>query len=161
MQVCHICRIFPTIKPETLSKPAQQSDDDTVFRKLKDNMRKDQCFSIIENDPVIQQVGKAIIGARKQNKLREARNKAQTTMRRLARLKQVTGVQHANELFSLRNMADLELGLDKLCQAVEPGKPQKAGLKIGLATLIRFSSKIYKVTINVKLRFLAMLYRIV
>ena len=89
----------------TLTNPKPSTEWDTVMEK----MDKDRFFDIIKSDEVIKQIGKHIYDTRKPAKSEDAKIKARTAMRRLAKLVDTTvGISTAAELFVVTNFYQLE-----------------------------------------------------
>ena len=124
----------------TPTNPRPSTEWDTVI----DKMDKDKLFDNINSDDVILQIGKHIYDARKPAKCKDAKIKARTAMRRLAKLVDATvGISTAAELFVVANFYQLEDAIKVICQTDSgTDKKMKAGLKIAIGALVRMSAKI-------------------
>lgn len=131
----------PLAETSNCTQSKSSNDNDQQWLNLIKHMRRDDYHQIIIGDEMIQRIGKEIFCSRKPNKKREAKNKARSAMRRLARLVELTeGVENAEELFKVENFYKLEEAIEKMCQADKSSaKRQKAGLKIALGSLIKSS----------------------
>ena len=109
---------------------------------LMAKMTKDDMFSIIEKDSIIQVIGKQIYDARKPNKEKQARDKARNYMRKLAKLSDLVGVKEAQNLFLLENLTALVDAITKICEPEEAGGDIKSGVKVNLGNMIKMCSRI-------------------
>ncbi len=125
----------------TATSETYKDDIKTDQGPLLNNMKKDDIFDIIKSDPTLTHVGKVLIENAKPKKTRRARNKARETMRRLARLKKITGLKQAADLFCTDNMGLLEEAISEMTQSEE--KQMKAGLKVALGIMIKEVCGIY------------------
>lgn len=116
-----------------------RSGGDEFDKDIMANMEKDDIYNIICSDPEIMSVGKHIWASRKPSKHKEAKTKARTAMRRLARLVDESGLDSFKDLLKTENFSTLEGAIASVCKAADA---VKSGMKVALGTLIRLAVKV-------------------
>ena len=129
------CDTVPTF---SVPIPVQQTSKNPEFEAILRKMRKDEMYSIIQGDELIQLIGEHIFMSKKPNKKKEAKVKARNAMRRLARLVNFSdSAQSCLDLFKIEHFHDLEEAIIKLSNESEVFKP---GLSVAIGTLIKTAS---------------------
>ena len=141
-----VCRTpKKTTVPQAVTTQASVTTNNppTEWEVVVNSMDRDHIYDIIKSDDLIMQIGKDIYDSRKPAKEKDGKNKARTSMRRLARLVEATeGVTKCEELFDVSHFYRFEQGIHNVCEAdAGSDKESKSGLKVSLGSLIRLAAK--------------------
>jgi hypothetical protein len=140
----HTCTETNAVLPIPLREQATREESD--FDNILNYMQKDEYYDLIKTDECIRIIGKHIFETSKPNKAKDAKLKARSSMRRLSRLVTLCkAAEKCEDLFKVANFYLLEDAIKVMCLYHDNDTKSdhvKAGLKVALGTLLKFSAKI-------------------